>query len=342
MKKTILLVPILLGGLLAGCGEEPKAVEEKSSEVRVNSYVKAEEEVVEEEVFEIDINLEQHKHGSRIIQTETEYFYSSEKDNNRIYRSPIKEETNNTNTPTKLKSEVSMLAGVDLIHHEDRIYYSNTLDEGKIYSFKIPDFNEDIVAEPLNISKSRDLVVNEDGISYINEDDGDKVYFTSYDGAINKAITQDRAGEFIHAEYVTYYQNADDGYNLYAMDVKENKRYKLTDFSVESFIVLKDFILATNSDDDNSLYIIKSNKSIEKLSNRKAFELRRDLNQEKADLNEFYYLNENKQLMRCNLEEEMKIQSEEKISNDLVEDYYFTDDKIMIKDEEEVLKSYNK
>ncbi|MGL4760462.1 MAG: DUF5050 domain-containing protein [Sarcina sp.] len=342
MKKTILLVPILLGGLLAGCGEEQKVVEEKVDKIKVNSHIKVEDEVTEDETFDLNLAVIDHEPGSRIVQTETEYFYSSEKDNNRIYRSPIKEETNNTNTPTKLKSEVSMLAGTDLVHNGDRVYYSNSLDNGRIYSFKISDFNEDVVAEPLNISKSRDLVMHSDGISYINEDDGNKVYFVSYDGKIDEATTQDRAGRFLHANAVSFYQNADDGYKLYAMDVKENKRYKLTDFSVESFTVLKNFILATNSDDDNSLYIIKSNKSIEKLSNRKAFELKRDLYKEKEDLNEFYYINENKELMRCNLEEEMKIQFEEKISNDLVEDYYFTDDKIIIKDEEEVLKSYNK
>ncbi|WP_297521152.1 DUF5050 domain-containing protein [uncultured Clostridium sp.] len=336
MKKIILLVPILLGGMLVSCGEEPKEIEKKDNNIKVNSYVKAEDATIKEELFLVDAKT-QETYSSRIAETKINYFYSSIKDNNRIYREVIKND--NINNP---KSEVSMLSGKDLIHNEGKMYYSNTQDEGKIYYFDESDFNEDIEAVALNISSSRDLVASTDGIFYINEDDNEKIYFVSYDGSIDKAVTQDRGAKFIVSDSVLYYQNASDGYNLYAINLLENKRYKLTDFSVESFTVVKGFVLATNSDDNNSLYFVKSNENIEKLSDRKSFELKSDLNKTEQNKNKFYYINESRELIEADMGEGMKIKLEKRISRDSVEDYYFTSDKIVIKDEEEVLKSYNK
>ncbi|MGL4654387.1 MAG: DUF5050 domain-containing protein [Sarcina sp.] len=336
MKRTILLVPILLGGVLVSCGGEEQIKEEKRESIKVSSHVKAQEEVREEETFLVEASS-QEMYSSRVLQTENDYFYSSISDNNRIYRNVIKNE--NQNNP---KSEVSMLSGTDLIHFDGKVYYSNSQDNGKIYFFETKDFNEDVEAKPLNIHSSRDLVACDDGIFYINQDDNEKIYFISYDGKINKAVTQDRAPKFIVADYKLYYQNANDGYNLYVIDLKENKRIKLTDFSVESFTATKGFILVTNSDDNNSLYFVKSNENIEKLSNRKAFELKSDLNKKENDRNKIYYINEERELVEADLGSEMKIQSERIISKTSVENYYFTTDKIIVKDEEEMMKAYNK
>ncbi|MGL5574175.1 MAG: DUF5050 domain-containing protein [Sarcina sp.] len=335
MKKTILLVPMLLGGLLTSCGAKEQVKEEKKEPIKVNSQV-TEEERGEDDIFIVDAK-NQEIYASKIVEGETDYFYTSISDNNRIYRKVIKDGT--TGAP---KSEVSMLSGDDLIHKDGKIYYSNSQDDGKIYSFEVDKFNEDIKAEPFNIYRSRDLVSCEDGLFYINDNDNEKIYFSSYDAKINKAVTQDRAPKFIVSDYKLYYQNADDGYNLYAIDLSENKRIKLTDFSVESFIIANDFILATNSDDNNSLYYIKSNESIEKVSNRKAFELKNDLYKKENDRNKFYYIDEDRKLVEANFGTEMKIQSEKIISKDAVEDYYFTSKQIIVKDEEEVMKAYNK
>lgn len=336
MKKTILLVPMLLGGLLVGCGAQKQVNEEKKEDIKVNSLVAGEEEVIEEDIFIVDAKG-QEIYSSKMVETETDYFYSSISDNNRIYRSVMKDDT--TGAP---KSEVSMLSGDDLIYFDGRIYYSNSQDKGKIYSFEAKEFNEDVKAEPFNIYSSRDLVSCADGIFYINQDDNEKVYFTSYDGEINKAVTQDRAPKFIVSDYKLYYQNANDGYNLYAIDLSENKRVKLTDFSVESFTIANNFILVTNSDDNNSLYYVKSNESIEKVSNRKAFELKSDLYRKEKDKNKFYYINGEKELIEADFVDETKIQSEKIISKEAVEEYYFTNEKIIIKDEEEIMKAYAK
>ena len=333
MKKSIVVLPIIMSIFLMGCSDEPKKDEKVDKNIKVNSYIKVEEDnqeeaKKEEEIFTYARN--QSNYSSKIVETQTDFFYSSIDDNNRIYRSEKKD--------TK-KSEVSMLSGKYLIEGDGKIYYSNSQDNGKIYFFESDKFDENIKSEKLNNYKSRDLVAVKEGLFYINEEDGEKIYFTSYDGKINKAVTQDRGAKFIIADNILYYQNANDGYKLYGVDLLDKTRFKITDFSVESFCSARESLIVTNSDDDNNIYIVYSNKSITKVSNVKAFNLKRDFMSDDKNKNLFYFVNEENNLIKASLGETLKVEDLNRQSSELVQEYYFTTENILVETQDEKYKS---
>ncbi|MGL5821651.1 MAG: DUF5050 domain-containing protein [Sarcina sp.] len=332
MRKKYFVLPLLMVLSLSGCGKDEKTETNKTN-IKVNSIVKGEEELFEEDIFLVDAR-EQNLNSSNILPVEGEYFYSSLADNNRIYRA-IKDE----GTIDKPKSEVSMLAGKDLIYSGEKIYYSNSLDNNKIYSFLVADFSENTKIEAISKFSARDITMVTDGFFYVNEDDNEKIYFLSDDGTIEKAVTQDRAAKYIVANDILYYQNATDGYKLYAIDLIEKTKHKLTEFSVESFISANGFVLTSNSDDNNSLYLIKTNEDIQKISNTYASNLKINLYGEGRNRNEFYYVNEKSELMFANLSDKMKLDKKNILHKTLVNDYYLLDKKIVIRENNEIYKS---
>lgn len=336
IKKSLVLVVSLASVFFVGCGAEKKVEDKKPQNQSVNSNVGAEEEVEIEEKFFIDAR-NQELYSGIVAESGDNLFYTLGKENNRIYRA-----NTSSNPGINKKSEVSMMSGEDLIVYEDKIYYCNDQDNGNIYFFEIDKFNENLKPVKFNNFKSRDLVSTKDGIYFINESDGEKVYFKSYDGEIEKAVSQDRAAKYIISDYVMYYQNAKDEYNLYAMDLIEKKTYKLTNFSVESFTTVAGVIVASNSDDNNSLYKISGTDNIEKISNHHARNIKTDLLNKNDSQKTIYFTDDIGSLYKMNFTNDNKV-NVDLVSNSSIEDYYFTANKIItIKNPNESYESISK
>lgn len=325
MIRKSLAIIISIGSILfISCGAEKKEEDKVIQKQNVNSYVSAEEDVIEEEEFLVDAR-NQEIYSGMIVEEDKDLFYTASKDNNRIYRESI-----NLEPSINKKSGISMMSGSDLIKSEDKIYYCNDQDNSNIYFFEMEKFDENLKPTKFNSFKSRDLVSTKDGLYYINESDREKIYFKSYDGEIEKAVTQDRAAKFIVSDYTVYYQNAMDGYSLYAMDLIEKKTYKLTDFSIESFAAVGGFVIVSNSDDNNSLYRIKGTDIIEKISEYNARNIKVDLSKKENDETSMYFTDDTGNLYKMifNKDNTLKVNL---ITDSYVEDYHFTSNKIMIK-----------
>ena len=315
-----------------GCTAEENSENKEEKNIKVNSHIETYKEVTHEEELLI-VAENQDISSGKIVETEKECFYSSIKDNNRIYRA-----YKNT-SGMEGKSEVSMLTGVNLVLNSDKVYFSNTNDNYNIYYFETDKFDENYVPTKVNNMRSRNLVSAKDGIYYINEDDNEKIYFVSYDGDIDEAITQERAAKFIVSGDIIYFQNADDGYNLYAIDKVKKERYKLTDFAVDSFTIVNKVIVASNSDDNNSIYLIRGTNDIKKISNIYAANIKSDLSVGNTVSKEFYFISDDKNLYKMSLTDRNEKDKVTLVSKENIEDYYFTSDKIVIEDESRIYKS---
>lgn len=335
MRKKFIFVLGLFAMTFTGCTAEENNENKEAKNIKVNSHIETYKEVTQEDELLI-IAENQDISSGKIVETEKEYFYSSIKDNNRIYRA-----YKNT-SGMEGKSEVSMLTGVDLVLNSDKVYFSNTNDNKNIYYFETDKFDENHVPTKVNNMRSRNLVSAKDGIYYINEEDNEKIYFISYDGEIDEAITQERAAKFIVSGDIIYFQNADDGYNLYAIDKVKKERYKLTDFAVDSFTIVNKVIVASNSDDNNSIYIIRGTNDIKKISNIYATNIKSDLSVENIVSKEIYFISDDKNLYKMSLTDRNEKDKVTLVSKENIEDYYFTSDKIVIEDESKIYKSIKK
>lgn len=332
-KKFPLILAICLTTSLVSCADDGESNKKVQTQLKVNSHMKEEVEEIQQKEFFVDAK-NQNMYSSKIVETQKDYFYSSLDDNNRIYR----KSKNNSNKD----SEISMMSGNYLIQDEEKIYYSNSQENGKIYYFDSDKFDENLEPIKFNNYKSRDLVVTKDGIFYINQDDYEKIYFTSFDGKIEKAVTQDRAPKFIISDNTIYYQNANDGYKLYCINFDDKEKIMLSDFSVESFCTVNGLLLVSNSDDADSLYIVNTNKNIKKISNIKAIQLKTDIMSDTNSRESFYFVDESGEISKAQIGKDLKMKNIKILSSELTQDYHFTKDKVLIQTQDEQYKAVKK
>lgn len=259
MKKIFIVLTLLLSTSLISCSssfDSSKNTSTSTPKVQNNLKVNSKSKYIDynkisNEPITIDSNS---LTPSSVITNNDNYLLINKIYNNKIYN--ISQDVLNKTYDFK-KINASNLVANSLSILGDTVLFSNGLDGGSIYSFKLSEFNDyNVEIKKLTNSNSNNFISTTKGVYYINQSDENKLYRINEDGTENIAILQDSCGQYSPHDSWIIYENASDKFKLYAINIDTNVKTKLTDFSVESFAIANNIVYATNAGDNNHIYRI--------------------------------------------------------------------------------------
>ncbi|MGL5615839.1 MAG: DUF5050 domain-containing protein [Sarcina sp.] len=252
MKKTIIFLTLLLSTSLYSCTK---------TDLQTNNNESSSKKELEINSKSSDVNSVNNLltdsnslTSSLVINIENYYILANKFYNNKLYKIPKDQLTNNYNFKTMTASP---LIANSLAPLGDSILFSNGNDGGSLYSFKISDFNNyDVPIKKINNSNSNNFINTAEGVYYINQSDQNKLYRINSEDFSDVAITQDSCSQYSpHGSWI-FYENASDKFKLYALNLETKARIQLTDFSIESFAISNNIAYVTNPSDNNHIYKI--------------------------------------------------------------------------------------
>ena len=139
----------------------------------------------------------------------------------------------------------------------DRIYYQNGKD-GKIYAMNIDGSGR----QKLNEDDSRNVNVAGDRIYYSNWDEDSTLYSMNTDGSDQKSMNGDNPGYMnVMGDRIYYSGNLNGSKGIYSIKTDGTDRIKLTDDSPYCMAVADGWVYYNNENDDTKLYAIRTDGS---------------------------------------------------------------------------------
>jgi len=139
------------------------------------------------------------------------------------------------------------------VHDDDRIYFSNGYDSGKIYMVK----NGNSKPIRINNYSSRYLNIVGDWIYYSNLDYNARIYRVSIDGGKDEPVNSDRSDYINIIDGWIYYINKDDQGRIYKIDLDGHGRMQVGIDRAHQMAVSGDWIYFVKLDDVNIQRIYK-------------------------------------------------------------------------------------
>lgn len=327
MKQVFIVLTLLLSTSLISCSSSPDSSKDlptstpkTENTLKINSKSKYIDynKISNEPITLASDSLT----PSSIIINNNNYLLSNKIYNNKIYN--ISQDTLNKPYDFK-KINASNLVANSLGILGDTVLFSNGLDNGSIYSFKLSQFNDyNTEIKKLTNSNSNNFISTNKGIYYINQSDENKLYRINEDGTENIAIIQESCGQYSPHDSWIIYENASDKFRLYAINIDTNVKTRLTDFSVESFAITNNIVYATNAGDNNHIYRI----NLDTKETKKFFDI--SVSDLLAVNNNLIFKNDNNhsELFKINLEQETV--SPTKLNLGSPNEYFLYDEKLFL------------
>ena len=211
------------------------------------------------------------------------------------------------------------------------IYFSDYSDSYCLASYNMD--NKEYTK--LYNAKVDTITIVDNNIYFINKDDGYTLYRYNIQDKKTKKITPHKVGKYIINGNHILYQNIDKNSKLYSITLDGEDNSAISEFPTDSFVVYNGVIIAVNSHDDYTPYIIQpSDLSFKRISLDKIKDL-------KAFNNQIYYLDRDKSnLHSLTYDLTTEEVTTTNIFSEGVNDYYPTEKAIFIKKAANINNNY--